>query len=101
MNNTTHATAEQLAEAQKLLAMFSTTKDSTLRGTSAERAEHRRVLAEAIQTQGEGEWDMGDAIHDARYYLALDCRECGEELTEEGQLREGYCSRECYEEGGL
>lgn len=100
MNTTTQATPEQLREARELLALFTSHEHRYRRGTPAERTEHQRVLADAIVTEGAGEWDMGDAIGDARYYLALDCCECGEELTEEGQLREGYCSRECYEAGG-
>ena len=99
-NATATATPEQLRAARELLALFSDPKHRHSRGTTAERAEPQRVLAAAIQTNGAGEWDMGDAIHDARYYLALDCRECGEELTEEYQLREGYCSRGCFEAGG-
>lgn len=94
------ATPEQLREARKLLALFTNPDHRYHRGTTAERTEHQRVLAQAIETNGAGEWDMGDAIVDARYYLALDCRECGEELTEDYQLREGYCSRGCWVAGG-
>jgi hypothetical protein len=94
------ATPEQLSAARELLALFTSPKHTYRRGTAAEHVEHQRILVDAIETSGAGEWDMGDAIRDARYYLALDCRECGEELTEDYQLREGYCSRECWVAGG-
>lgn len=99
-SSTATATPAQLAEARKVLALFSTQLISYRRGSTEDRAEARRILADAIATNGAGEWGMGDAIHDARHYLGLDCRECGEELVEEHELREGYCSRECYEAGG-
>lgn len=99
-NATATATPEQLRTARKVLALFSTQILSYRRGTTEERAEARRVLAEAIAANGAGEWDLGDAIHEARYYLGLTCLECGAEL-EEDLLRIGSCSRECYEEGGL
>ncbi len=98
--STVTATPAQLEEARKVLALFSTQLLSYRRGTTEERAESKRVLAEAIAANGAGEWDLGDAIHEARYYLGLTCFECGT-LLEEDLLRIGSCSRECYEEGGL
>jgi len=94
------ATPEQLREATRLLALFNDPDYTYHNGTKAEREEHKRILAETIQAKGMGEWDMGDAIHEARYFLAIDCQECGEELTEDYQLREGYCSRECWVAAG-
>ena len=97
---TVTATPAQLEEARKVLALFATQLLSYRRGTTEERAESKRVLAEAIAANGAGEWDLGDAIHEARYYLGLTCFECGT-LLEEDLMRIGSCSRECYEEGGL
>lgn len=99
-NATSTATPEQVSDARKVLALFATQLLSYRRGTTEERAESKRVLAEAIAANGAGEWDLGDAIHEARYYLGLTCFECGT-LLEEDLLRIGSCSRECYEEGGL
>lgn len=98
--STVTATPAQLEEARKVLALFSTQLLSYRRGTTEDRAKARGILAEAIEANGAGEWDLGDAIHEARYYLGLTCFECGT-LLEEDLLRIGSCSRECYEEGGL
>ena len=95
------ATPAQLEEARKLLVLFSSQPLSYRRGAADDRANARGVLVGAIAANGAGEWDMGDAIHEARYYLGLTCLECSAVLEDSEQMRHGYCSRECYVAGGL
>lgn len=99
--STVTATPAQLEEARKVLALFATQLLSYRRGTTEDRAEARRVLADAIEANGAGEMDLGDAMHEARYYLGATCLECATVLDDSEQMRHGHCSRECYEAGGL
>lgn len=101
LTSTVTATPAQLEEARKVLALFSTQLLSYRRGTSEDRTKARGILADAIEANGAGEWDLGDAMHEARYYLGVTCLECSTVLADDAQMRHGHCSRECYEAGGL
>lgn len=97
-NASATATPEQLRAARELLALFTDPNHSYRRGTKAEAEQARLDLAAEIEAQDAD--GISDATHGARYHLGLDCLECGEELTEDYQLRAGYCSRGCYYAGG-
>lgn len=98
-NATSLATPEQLRQAAELLALFTDPKHPHRRGPAAEVEQARLALAAEIETQDAD--GLHDTIYEASYHLGLFCRECGDELLEDHELREGYCTRECYEAGGV
>lgn len=89
---------EQLAIARDLLPLFA---NHGVRGSAATREAARLDLIAALASTDADQGDhLHDAIHEGRYYLGLICLECHGLIPDDVGSTD-YCSRTCYQEGGL
>jgi hypothetical protein len=100
-DTTVPVSSEQLAVARELLALFPLRLRSHLRGSVEQREVARIGLADAIASTAADQADhLHDAIGEAHYYLGMVCLECHGLIPDDVDSTD-YCSRACYEEGGL